>query len=391
MNSISNSVNNTVNNIGQGFQKSLEVTAYAVDSAEALEKIAKIAERIIRVVGVLAEGLSTAVSNFGSQLKDTIIVFETLRFIGVLKLLTVPGPNGKYFLTDAANSWMKRADRVTLAFHCAFKTVKGLNKFGFVDLGVMAKDAIGKLPIFVLVMDSFILASSFFSSWDNIAVGLPKARKKIAEANAKIDKWEYRPTAIALLKANDEIERKFFESKYDAKAKELHAKIEGLEKKVRLNDDKLAKAETSDLTQEAQDKIVAACAVEKKKLNAEITKASAKLVTVDDRIAKIAARDCRGLAEDLEKADTNFKVRKWEVCKSNGKQDESKVWIRLANAVGKIAVVVLALTLTAVNVWTAPFMLSLLFLGIVVDSIGLSKILLEEFWKPKAIPKPATA
>lgn len=387
-----NSVNNAVNHISKGFQNSLEIAAFTVGNSEALEKVAKITERTIRAVEVIFGGLSNAVSNFGSQLKDAIIVFESLRFVGIMNFLITP-KNGKYFLTDPANSWQKRLDRVTLAFHCAFKTVKGLNKFGFVELGVMAKNAIGQLPIFVLAMDSFIVASSFFSSWDSLANSLPKASKNLSKDNYKLDKWEYRLTAIALLKAGDEIERKYFEVKYNDKSSELHAELDGLEKKARLNDDKLQKAlavqqevETQ-IPNETVEKIVANCKAETKKLSLEIGRVQVKLEKVDERLAKIAARDCRGLAEDLEKANIHFKIKKWEVCKANDKQEKSKVWIKIANAVGKIAVVALALTLTAINLWTAPFMLSLIFMGILVDSIGLSKILVEEFWKAKPIPK----
>lgn len=389
MNSISNSVNYAVNQISDGFQGTLKVVAYTVNNSEALEKVTKIAERSIRVLGIVLNSLSQAASNLGLQLKDTIIVFETLRFVGIVKLMFCPNEKGKYFLSDAANSWQKKVDRVTLAFHCAFKSVKGLNTFGFVELGAMAKNVIGKLPIFVLVMDSFVLASSFFGSWDCIANGLPKAYKKISVANDKIDKWEYRPTAIALLKANDEIERKYFENKYAAKAADLNAKFSDLEKKIRLNEDKLAKAQESHLSKEIQEKIFTDCKAEAKKLTLEINRIQAKLQIVDQRIAKIAACDCKGLAEDLEKANVAFKIKKWEVLKSNAKQEASKVWIGIANAIGKIVVVTLALTLTAVNVWTDPFLLSLLFLGILVDSIGLSKILVAEFWKPKAVPKMA--
>lgn len=371
--------------------KSLEVATFTATHSEPLEKVAKLAERFIRVSDVAFGGISQAVSNLGNQLRDAIIVFESLRFVGIMNFLVTP-KNGKYFLVDSANSWQKRLDRVTLAIHCAFKSIKGLNKFGFVDLGVMAKNAIGKLPIFTLTMDSFILASSFFSTWDNLAVVQPKVRKKLDETEAKIEKWEYRPMAIAGLKAGDEIERRHFESKYNAKALELNNSLQGLEKKARLNEDKLQKALSQEagetqLPQNVQEKIIKECTVESKKLAREIGSIQAKIIKTDGRIAKIVARDCKGLALDLEKTDVNFKIRKWEVGQANAKQESAKNWVKVANSVGKIAVVTLALTLTAINLWTAPFLLTLLGMGILVDSIGLSKILLDEFWKPKPLPR----
>lgn len=387
-----NSVNNVINHINKGFHTSLELAAYTVTHSEPLEKVAKLIERIIRVAEVIMGTLSTAFLTLASQLKDTIIVFETLRFVGVMNLLICP-KNGKYFLTDPANSWQKRADRVTLAFHSALKSFRGLNKFGFVEMGAMAKNAIGQLSIFALVTDSFILASNFFSSWESIANNLPKAHKKIADADSKIDKWEHRPAALDYLRVGDELECKYFETVYIAKANALHAHFDRLEKKVRFNDDKHQKAlevneaGESRLPKAIQEKIIADSLSENKKIGIEIGKVEAKLQKTEQRIARLAARELTELAKELGKTDSTFKVKQWEVMKANAEQEQTKVWLRIANAIGKIAVVSFALVLTSINLWTAPFTLSLLFLGIVVDSIGLSKILVEEFWKPKPIPK----
>lgn len=396
-----------INNIAKGFHKSLEVAAHTVTHSEPLEKVAKIVDRVISALAVVFGTLSASMLDFGSRLKSSIIVFESLRFVGVMNMLVNPNPKtGKYLLTDPTTSWQKCVDRVTLAFHTAFKTVKGLNKFGFIGLGIMAKNAIGKLPIFTLAMDSFIIASSFFSTWDNIANGLSKPSEKIAKANKMLDKWEFRPTAIAFLKAEDEITRKYFETAYNEKASALKTKLAGLEKEARLNEDILQKTlelqkqeKSSQLPKIAQEKIIVECMEKSKALSLKIEGKQRKLLKTEERIYKIASSNYKGLAEDLEKSSAKYlvkktdgkiedlKMKKWEVYKANKTQERSKIWLRIANAVGKIAVVVFALTLTAINLWTAPFLLSLLGMGIIVDSIGLSKILIEEFWKPKPLPK----
>jgi hypothetical protein len=127
---------------------------------------------------------------------------------------------------------------------------------------------------------------------------------------------------------------------------------------------------------------------EKKKLSQLLGRVSVRILDTDEKISKIAARDCRGLAADLEKADANFKLKKWEVRKANAQQEKTKVWVRIANAVGKIGVVTLALSLLAASVIAAPVpAFTLLFIGTIIDSIGLTKILIEEFWKPKPLPK----
>lgn len=384
-----------INNVCKGFHRGLEITTYCVTHSDPLEKAAKLAERIIRIAEIVTGQLSKAVSNLGSQLKNCIIVFETLKFVGIMNILVNP-TNGKYFLTDPKNSWQKRLDRVTLAFHCAFKSVRGLNKFGLVELGAMAKNAIGQLPIFTLVMDSFILASSFFSSWDSFANNLPKANKSIRKADKHLDKWQYRQTAITLLKAGEQSGCSYFEDSYSKKLVKLRSKLQNLEKTVRLNEGKIQKAldlqkepDSTPLPKADQDKMVSKCTQENKELALKIKTKQVKLAKTEARFQKITSGEFKELAGDLEKTNSNFKVKKWEVEQSNAKQDRSKVWLQIANAIGKIAVVTLALTLTAINLWAAPFMLSLLFLGTLVDSIGLTKILVSEFWKKKPVPTQA--
>jgi hypothetical protein len=276
-------------------------------------------------------------------------MFDTLKFFGSSKNLICPDEKGKYLLTNPENSWQKCADRVALTIHTGFKTFKGMNKFGFVSLGQMAKNAIGHLSIFQLVMDGFILASNVFGLWDSVKYGLPKANKKIKEASEKIDEWEQRPYAIELLKAGDKLELQTFQEHYEAKATELHKQLNKAEGKQKA-------------------------AIQ------------AKLEKIDSRIAKIAANDFAGLAVDLEKANIPLKQKKWEVCQYNAKQEHTKVWIKIVGAICKIAVISLALVLIATNMWAAPYALSLLALGNITDSIGLTKIVLDKFWKPEPLP-----
>lgn len=381
-----NAINNMVNKTNEKFSYGLDVIAFIVTHNEPLEKFAKITGRILSISEVILNGLSATFANFHAQLTDTIIIFESLRFIGATNLL-VSQKNGKFFLADPENSWQKRLDRVNLFFHTGFKSFKALNKFGFVSLGVMAKEVVGKLPIFTLTMDSFMLGSCFFSTWDSLGINLPKARNKIAEANSKIAKWESRPTEIMYLKANIESECTLFETKCKAKAVELNARLEELEKKTRLNEDKLLKANSeSHLPKTAQEKIISDCSAESLILSRDIEKVHKKQQKIEDRLTKIAVGDFISLAEDLEKKDVDLKLKKWEVCKANGKQEQSKILLRVANAVAKFSAIILALTLVATNIWTVPTLLTLSIVGGVTDSIGLTKILIEEFWKPKPIP-----
>ena len=52
--------------------------------------------------------------------------------------------------------------------------------------------------------------------------------------------------------------------------------------------------------------------------------------------------------------------------------------IKTASSVAKIAVITMALVLTAINLWTKLPFIALLSLGIVADTLGLVKIFLEK-------------
>lgn len=346
---VSHTGGSLISHAGQKLEQSLEVTAYLVNNTEPLDKVTKIVLRCINAANIIRGSLSESMANFNEQLINASLMFDTLKFFGNAKNVIAPDEKGRYLLTNPENSWQKCADRVTLAIHTGFKTFKGLNKFGFVSLGCMAKNAIGKLPIFQLVMDSFILASNVFGLWDSVAYNLPKANTKVKDANEKLDKWQQRSYAIELLKAGDELELQTFREDYEAKAAALRQQLVAAE-------------------------------------GSKAVTLKAKLEKVDARIAKIAANDFTGLAADLEKTNIALKQKKWEVCQHNAQQEHTKVWIKIANAICKIVVISLALTLIATNMWAAPYALSLIALGNITDSIGLTKIILDAFWKPEPLP-----
>jgi hypothetical protein len=382
--------NNIASRIQNGVVQAMDCITYSVSNAEPLEKVAKQVERTIQVAKIVMGTISTAFSNLGEQLKDTVAVLETLRFISVMNLLLTP-KDGKYYFSDPRNSWQKCVDRVALAFHTFCKTIKGLVRFGFADLGFMAKDAIGKLPIFTLVMDSFMLTSSSFGIWDTFANTMPKAREKQKEGSAHLEKWEYRLTDIDMLKINDKSTCNHFEARYKNKTNELHVEIAKLEKAKRFNEDKLKEAwEMKEKGEniELAAKTIAECNAEIKKIAASRTILETKVEKTERRINMIAENNFKGLAEDLEKANIKFKIKKWEVFTTNSTREEIKAWSRVANSVSKITVILFAFVLTALNLWTTPFMLSMLAMGFIVDTIGLTKLNLEKFLTPLPTPVP---
>lgn len=353
------------NNIGNGIESTIKMAAFTATHAEPLEKIVKILERTININAALTGVMSKPMKALSTELRDAATLFETVKIFGTIKQFVSRDKEGKYFLTNSHNTWQRRADRVCLAFHNVFKTIKGLNRAGFVELGIMAKNAIGKLPVFVLLMDSFIMLSSFFGTWDSLSDGIPKAEKKINHADAKLAKWQFRKEAIAQLSTKHVVDLSNFETDFRGKKERITHTLAAKEKA-------LGEANSSKATE---------------KLSKEIEKLQAQQQKYDTRLEKIASHDCKGLAEELAKTKIDGKIRKWEVMRENANIPLNKNWLRVANNVGKIAIVAWAMLCTVLNTWSLPFYLSVLVVGVIVDSMGITKMLYDEFAREKPLPR----
>lgn len=407
---------NVIRNTADHLRNGVEYAAYTATHAEPLEKVAKVVYRAIESLNVIFNGLSKPFLTLATELKDACIVFETVKIFGNIKMFVLPQKNGTYIFNDKETSWQKLTDRVTLLAHNAFKFVKGLSKFGFVELGVMAKNVIGKLPIFTLAMDTLIITSSFFSTWDTVAIGLPEARKHSKKADGKLEKWEYLRAGISFLRIGDAIDRAKFETAFKAKAERVVKKLDKHANKAAACEQKKAQLTTELKTVEGvKPRREAAIRQELAKLETDSIVTAAKIKKLENSGAKVAARldklekgQFKELADELyaqaervyevkrivdgkEKTEkmacVDFKLHKWTVKKENAKIESNKAWLSIANAVGKIAVVALALVLTAADIWVAPALLSLFILGIAVDSIGWTKIMTTEYYKFKPLPR----
>jgi len=403
---------NAVNNVYKGCQYGLDgcgkVAAKAATEVELLEKLTKIGYRILDVFAVKGN-LSAPFAVLSRHLKQTAEVFESFRFFGAMQTLICPNKEGVYFLKDPKNSWQKCADRVFLAGHTGLKMLNGMDKFNLIHLGTVAKVSIGHLPIFKLTYDGFIILSSFFGSWDAIN-HLPGVRKHLSEADYKIEKWEFRPTMIALVRASDQIEIAEYQEKCITtvfeKQEEIaknNKKLAVLQQEALVYEDVLKNIDNGSFI--APKKSLLSFRAQTPEEIREKTQAKAKEIAkkigqvkviqqkyeqriqrCEDRLTKIAAHDYKGLADELSTKNIEYKSNKWQVSKYNAEVDQNKMWLKIANAVGKIAVVTLALTLMAFNFWTAAATLTLLGLGIVVDSIGSIKILYEDYRHHKPMP-----
>ena len=213
-------------------------------------------------------------------------------------------------------------------------------------------------------MDSFILAQGFFGGWDS-ALKLPKMNKKLKCAETQITKWEARPFDIYLLKQSQDPQTF---SRYAARYTQKNVSIST----------KLAEKEA--LIQTAPKNKI-------KAIQSEIAELNTKKIKNEIKLEFIQKNNYEGLVNHLTKAPIETKVKKWEYEKQNAKIQLNGNWLGIAGTIGKIAVVTLALTLTALNSFTLPYTLSLLTLGFVVDSIGLAKIFYGEYERPVKITK----
>lgn len=382
--------------------KGLEYAEFTAKRAEPLEKFAKMIYRYIDLAGLFFGKVSAPFETFASQLKEACTAYEMVKVFGNIKMFIVREKNGEFLLTNSENSWQKKADRVTLLCHNTFKFVKGLSKFGFVKLGIMAKEVIGKLPIFNLAMDGFIIASSAFSTWDSVAFGLPKAFGKTADANESLDKWRKRLASIEWLKVGEPKECANVAQHYLTKFDTLNAKIESLTLQAATAEEKVAQVKTG-LEAYQITKALVSAENNLKKIQTELKQAEKARSAVEPRIELIKNQDWRGLAEsleanakrqmvivnagwkekpeDLKMSNVDFKIRKYEAAKENAKIETNKTWLKIANAIGKIAVVALAMVLTATNLWIFPTLVAIAVVGNTVDTIGWAKFVADEYYK----------
>ncbi|MBA3815052.1 MAG: hypothetical protein H0X29_00720 [Parachlamydiaceae bacterium] len=342
------------NEVTRSFQKGLNITNQAVSKTENLQKVAKITSTTIEFVALLTGKVVTAFKLLSSRLRDTSDVIESFCLIGRVKELACPD-KGEYFLKK--NTWQKCADRIFLTAAAVFKTINIAAKFAFINLGKAAKFAVGNVPVLRLIPDTLIMISSFFSLWDNKNVSRNKS-EKVAEAACKAQKWLYRPLIIDNVRSGNNETIFSLKNNYEMKCALLERQIHGLNPDVHSR---------------------------------EIAKKSAVLNKYRDRLSLIANNNYAELASDLDKQDICFKQRYWSVEHNNQKFNKNKAWLGVASSASKIFVITLATTGTALGLCTAPWVLSLMAIGIAVDSLGLTKSLYESSREMEIAPKRTLA
>ena len=338
-------------------QMGLKIGEIFTSRTEALEKVAKNSHRLIEIGSKLQVFTSSALDSLTTTLKSVVDVFEAIRLIGILHLFFCPQKNGKYFLFDEGISTVKKIDRSFLAGHLVCKSARVLNKWRLIDLGEIAKaKIIGGLTFFHVFTDSLMTMSCVFNIADTVE-RFQDCTKKNALNEKKIKHWEERPDLLAKVEAGDVQEIMRLEEYWKGKIERKKAEIEK----------KLSKLDQYNVS--ATRERVAG-------LGRDITK-------LESRLEKVAKQDYKALYTDLAKTKPAEKIEKWRRADERVEDERKLNWVKIATSVSKIFVIFMAFAFTALNIVAAWPIALLLACGIIADSIGLAKIVMEQFSKDK--------
>lgn len=371
----------------------LDGGAVVAEKVEPYYRTAKVVYRVIDFIDALTSKVAKPLLQLSAELRGTTDFIECTRFFGVANEVFTP-KKGVYFLTNPKNSWQKIVDKVTLALHSALKMVGAALKYGFITLGRIATFSIGQLPVFKLVTDGFYAISSFFGAWE-ARNRIRQLNSSVKHADKQITAWENFEQQNVLIHLGEETELRTLKTKFEAVIKKRTAMIEEKQKQLpKLEEARikaLAKANgNADASKpKAKAKAIAA-------LKGEIAKCEARIALCKGYLEKISAKDYSGLAEaiklDLVKNPEalqkegavqkaiDAKIRKWEVIKAEVRSSRMKI----ISSACKVAVISCALTFTALNTWTFPFLITVVSLGLLGDGCSFVRVFHDRYRLPKA-------
>lgn len=364
-----------INNV---FHHSLRSGDKIAQRADAMDKTAKLTYRWIDLIEVLTNSVSAPVKLLSSRMKILSDMFEATRFFGVASVLTSQNHKGVYYLQNKRNSWQKCVDRICLLAHTAFKMINGGNRYGLCDLGPILPSIkiFGSLTAFKFITDGFMVISSFFGIWDS-ALTLKRTKEEMKTINYKIEKWEYRPLQSALIRKGNQVEigemKTLCARKISSTSSEM-AKTQAELNKVNssISSEKMAK-----MSPEERQRVMKETSIKAKEISEKIAHMQIVKNKFEIRLSRLNTGDYESVANELDKKNADLKLKKWELMKNYAETQQTAHWLKIAASAAKIAVIALALSMIALGIWTAPWMVTLLSIGIISDSIGISKIFYE--------------
>ena len=156
---------------------------FIVGNGAALSKTVKVALPIFKLIQIAVPG-AEGVKSFADMLSTVKSFFSGLSLFNRGNEFLAPGE----FVKMRKKGWQKVVSRVNLTFGNAMSLATFLDKVNLIQLGKIATFAVGNIPVFKLIHDSFIVISSGLGIWSS-ALDVKKADEK--EGNAK--KWLENP------------------------------------------------------------------------------------------------------------------------------------------------------------------------------------------------------
>ena len=374
---------------GQG----IDASSFIANRTEPLEKVAKLTHKTIEFVQVLFQVSSNAFINLASRARDTAELIEAVQIIERVRELSSSDAEGRSFFQ--ANNWQKIADRVFLTAHSTFKTTGFLVSMGLITLGRVGAFAIGHLTVFKLMTEVLVCISSVFGVWDNTNK-LSKCYNDLNLSSLKIEKWTHRTQFLGKVRVGEKETVDKLEQSYEEKSFKMLQEIQKLDQKQDQARAYITALETSEksisplpeklvqkLKNQTIEELTAKYTDKARVISDQIADLQQNQKKYDERLVDIAAKEYQALADKLSKKDIQYQILKWEHNKDNTNLSITKSWLGVAKGVFKIALVTLALFLIALDAWAAPCLLTLLALAIIHDSLGLSRILHDEYLKLK--------
>lgn len=179
------------------FYNTLIIVKKCAKSSDPLERITKNSYRFLDILSKIRLITDPALVGLSALCKGAADVFESMRFVGVVKSLVVPQKNNKYFLFDPENSTQEKCDRLCLLGHTAFKNLRSLHRWKLIELGKFGTLKIGShLTLFHLLTDGWLVASCSFYLW-GMNIKLNKMEDSASALKQKTNNWQFRPQLLA--------------------------------------------------------------------------------------------------------------------------------------------------------------------------------------------------
>lgn len=361
------------------------------DKTEVLGKAANLVAKSIELVQKLNLVASEAFSRLAKSAERTKNLFDVFAFPRALFEIAAPEINKEtgrpvvdshgrhvYLLTNAKKSFEKKAEKVCMAVSSFFKSIIGLGKYELIDLSKWKKwtlDSGGNLSVLEFVANSFMIIANFFSLSES-ASEIQKQNKTLKTEGDKESKWRVRPELKALLMNADDATVEALKRKFTYKERHFHIEVLSKQQHIHRLEEELRQIEQLPEAQRETSRIE----IQAKRLHVQrdLDDASRKMSKYSHRLTHLNNHEYESVANQWSVDKINRKIQNHHNHYENAKDKKYIGMVKIASTISKIAVVALAMTLTALNAWTIIPTIVVLSLGIFTDFTALYRAYLEE-------------